>query len=79
MKEYVVDFHLPGDGIFDHHGTNFVGRSKKEAREAVERHIPGASVLSVSEGMICLYGAPYANYDALGGAYCTPKKDPATP
>ena len=35
MKEYVVDFRLPFDPLFVHHGTNCCARNAKEAVAAV--------------------------------------------
>ena len=69
MTGFVVDFTLPGDaGLFIHHGVNVTARNRREAARIFQERFPTATVRKVDQGMVCLYGLPYATWDATRGA-----------
>lgn len=72
-----MDFRLPFDPLFVHHGTNCCARNAKEAVAIVQRGIPEATRLTAHEGMVCLYGRPWATWDATLGAECAPAEETA--
>ena len=76
VKEYVVRFRLPGDGLFAWHGTNCREVSAAAAMARVQACLPEAKVTGAEEGMICLYGKKWADYDSANGAEAAPR-DPA--
>lgn len=69
---FVVDFRLPFDPLFVHHGTNCCARNAREACEAVKKGIPDAQRVTARPGMVCCYGKPWSTWDSTLGAECAP-------
>lgn len=73
IRNYVVDFNLPTDAdLFVHHGANITARNEREASRLFREKFPTAKIRRVFQGVVILYGAPYANWDISKGAECSP-------
>ena len=72
MRDFVVDFRLPFDALFVHHGANVRARNAREAVRIFRAAVPEAQGCTASEGVVCLYGKRWADWDASAGAECRP-------
>lgn len=72
MRDFVVDFRLPFDALFVHHGANIRARNAREAVRIFRAAVPEARGCTASEGVVCLYGERWADWDASAGAECRP-------
>lgn len=72
MRDFVVDFLLPFDALFVHHGANVQARNAKDAVRIFREAVPEAQGCTAREGVVCLYGKPWADWDASAGAECRP-------
>ena len=72
MRDFVVDFRLPFDPLFVHHGANVSARNAREAVALFRRHVPAAQRVTAAQGIVCLCGKPWATWDSSLGAPCRP-------
>lgn len=72
MRDFVVDFRLPFDALFVHHGANVQARNAEDAVRIFRAAVPEAQNCTAREGVVCLYGKPWADWDASAGAECCP-------
>ncbi len=72
MRDFVVDFRLPFDPLFVHHGANVSARNAREAVALFRSRVPAAQRVTAAQGIVCLYGKPWATWDSSLGATCSP-------